>query len=62
MCIGQHFAQLELRLALAEFYRTFDKGMVPALGVDGFTADDVTPMYYFITPPKGKRCFLQPRL
>ncbi|TKA46336.1 hypothetical protein B0A55_13597, partial [Friedmanniomyces simplex] len=60
ICIGMHFAQLELRYALAHFYRTFSGGVKPAF-VEGFTEEDMVPMSYFLCPPRGKRCFVAPR-
>ena len=60
VCIGMHFAQLELRYALASFYRAFPAGVKPAF-VEGFTEDDMLQTSYFITPPKGKRCLVMPR-
>ena len=60
VCIGSHFAQLELRHALANFYRTFKSGVRPAY-VDGFTDDDMVPVNFFLNPPKGKRCLVELR-
>ncbi|KAK3637992.1 hypothetical protein LTR56_013392 [Elasticomyces elasticus] len=60
ICIGMHFAQLELRYALAHFYRTFAGGMKPAF-VEGFEEGDMLQMSYFLCPPKGKRCLVMPR-
>ncbi|KAK5713702.1 hypothetical protein LTR17_017545 [Elasticomyces elasticus] len=60
ICIGMHFAQLELRYALAHFYRTFAVGMKPAF-VEGFTEEDMLQLSYFLCPPKGKRCLVMPR-
>ncbi|KXT01902.1 hypothetical protein AC579_1614 [Pseudocercospora musae] len=60
VCIGQHFAMLEMRHALANFYRTFDRGMRPAW-VYGFTSDDMKPVSFFVTAPKGHRCLLARR-
>ena len=60
VCIGQHFAMLEMRHALANFYRTFYQGMRPAW-VDGFTKDDMKPVSFFVTAPKGHRCLLAKR-
>ncbi|KAK5681306.1 hypothetical protein LTS10_007068 [Elasticomyces elasticus] len=60
ICIGMHFAQLELRYALAHFYRTFAGGMKPAF-VEGFTEEDMLQLSYFLCPPKGKRCLVMPR-
>lgn len=55
-----HLAQMELRHALANFYRTFNCGMKPSRA-HGFSEADMVPMFYFLTPPKGKRCLLQCR-
>ncbi|EME43259.1 hypothetical protein DOTSEDRAFT_63516 [Dothistroma septosporum NZE10] len=55
-----HFAQLELRHALANFYRTFSSGMV-ASKAEGFCEDDMTPMSFFVTALKGRRCLLERR-
>lgn len=60
VCIGMHFAQLELRHALANFYRTFEGG-VKISHAEGFSEADMVPMSYFLQPPKGKRCLLQRR-
>ncbi|KXL46389.1 hypothetical protein M433DRAFT_165487 [Acidomyces richmondensis BFW] len=60
ICIGMHLAQMELRHALANFYRTFNCGMKPSRA-HGFSEADMVPMFYFLTPPKGKRCLLQCR-
>jgi hypothetical protein len=49
VCIGSHFAQLELRHALANFYRTFDAGVKPA-EVNGFGENDMLQMSFFLTP------------
>lgn len=55
-----HFAQLELRHALANFYRTFTNGVKVAY-VNGFTDDDMLPMGFFLSPPKGHRCLVEVR-
>ena len=57
VCIGQHFAQLELRHSLANFYRTFESG-VKMSHAERFSEDDMVPMSYFLQPPKGKRCLM----
>ncbi|KAK3673572.1 hypothetical protein LTR78_006476 [Recurvomyces mirabilis] len=60
VCLGMHFAKVELRHALANFYRTFDVGMKPAF-VQGFTEKDMEAVSYFLSPPRGKRCYVMPR-
>lgn len=60
MCIGRHFAGLELRHALANFYRTFHSGMT-ASKAEGFSDDDMTPLSFFVTALKGHKCLLERR-
>lgn len=60
ICIGMHFAQLEMRHALANFYRTFESGMRMS-SAEGMSEDDMVPMCYFLEPPKGKRCMMERR-
>lgn len=60
VCIGSHFAELELRHALTNFYRTFEDG-VKMSSVEGFSEDDMTPKSYFLSPPKGTRCLVERR-
>ncbi|KAK5168932.1 uncharacterized protein LTR77_006241 [Saxophila tyrrhenica] len=60
VCLGMHFAQLELRHALANFYRAFPYG-VRASQAEGFTEADMTPMAFFIDGPRGKRCLMESR-
>ncbi|CAN9175716.1 unnamed protein product [Alternaria alternata] len=59
-CIGAHFAQLELRHALANFYRTFTKG-VTASSAKSFSKAEMEVDTYFMTLPKGKRCVIEPK-
>ncbi|RYN89562.1 hypothetical protein AA0120_g6246 [Alternaria tenuissima] len=59
-CIGAHFAQLELRHALANFYRTFTKG-VTASSARSFSKAEMEVDTYFMTLPKGKRCVIEPK-
>ncbi|KAK0768186.1 hypothetical protein LTR91_022690 [Friedmanniomyces endolithicus] len=60
VCIGSHLAQLELRHALANFYRTFPSG-VRLSKAEGFSDADMMQMAYFLSPPKGKRCLVESR-
>ena len=60
VCIGSHFAQLELRHALANFYRTFEAGVKPSQA-QGFSEADMKPMGFFLSPPKGGRCLVERR-
>ncbi|CAN9248611.1 unnamed protein product [Alternaria alternata] len=59
-CIGAHFAQLELRHALANFYRTFTKG-VTASSAKSFSKAEMEVDTNFMTLPKGKRCVIEPK-
>lgn len=59
VCIGSHFAQLELRHALANFCRIV--GPVKPAQIDGFGEKDMVQVSFFLSPPKGKKCFLQRR-
>ncbi|PSN59195.1 cytochrome protein [Corynespora cassiicola Philippines] len=52
VCIGSHFALLELRHAIANFYRTFQKR---------FRKEEMEPITYFLTLPSGKRCMIKDR-
>ncbi|KAB2099641.1 hypothetical protein AG0111_0g12223 [Alternaria gaisen] len=58
--IGAHFAQLELRHALANFYRTYTKG-VTASSARSFSKAEMEVDTYFMTLPKGKRCVIEPK-
>lgn len=55
-CIGLHLAMMELRLATASFFRSFDSPKVSSL--EGFTDDDMAPKAYLLVFPKGKRCLI----
>ncbi|KAL1793952.1 hypothetical protein ACET3X_007373 [Alternaria dauci] len=57
-CIGANFAQLELRHALANFYRTFPKG-VSISSAESFSKAEMDVDTYFVTLPKGHRCVIQ---
>lgn len=59
ICIGMHFAQIELRHAIVNFYRTFPRGVTPAF-VDNFSAESMEQRIYFLASPAGKRCLLRP--
>ena len=60
VCVGMHFAQLELRHAIVNFYRTFASG-VRKSHAEGFSDLDMLPISYFLSPPKGTRCLMERR-
>lgn len=60
VCIGMHFAQLELRHALANFYRAFDSGMKMSTA-EGFSEKEMVFASHFIVGPAGKRTLMQRR-
>ncbi|KAK5107264.1 hypothetical protein LTR62_001580 [Meristemomyces frigidus] len=60
VCVGMHFAKLELRHALANFYRTFEVGVKPAY-VQGFSDWEMEPLSWFLEPPRGNRCLVASR-
>ena len=55
-----HLAQLEIRHALANFYRTFTTGTMTS-HAEGFQAEEMEQMEFFLMPPKGKRCLIEKR-
>lgn len=55
--MGIHLARIELRLAVARFFRTFPHAKVSTR--EGFTDDDMYQMLFFLAPPKGKRCLIE---
>ena len=56
VCLGQHLAEIELRLATALFFRTFPQAEVSTL--DGMHDRDMDPQIFFLLSPKGKRCLI----
>lgn len=54
-----HFAQVEMRRALVDFYRTFPRGVEPAFE-EGFSVDEMEQESFFLVRPKGRRCLLRP--
>ena len=58
---------LELRHAIAAFYRARPAGLAVAYGVcdegakKGMADEDMEMVDYFVTRIKGKRCLLRPR-
>jgi hypothetical protein len=55
-----HFAQLELRHALTNFYRTFEGGMKVS-SAEGFSNADMRTNAFFIEQLDKKRCLLERR-
>ncbi|KAJ3488820.1 hypothetical protein NLG97_g6126 [Lecanicillium saksenae] len=56
VCIGQHLAQTELRMATARFFLTFPNARVSTR--EGMSDDDMVQTSYFIMSPKGHRCLI----
>ncbi|KAI0545628.1 cytochrome protein [Xylaria curta] len=57
VCIGQHLARIELRLATARFFLAFPNVSVSSL--EGMCDDDMEPVIQLFLTPKGKRCLLE---
>ncbi|KAI1273301.1 cytochrome protein [Xylaria sp. FL0933] len=56
VCVGQHLARIELRLATAHFFLTFPNVCMSSL--EGMCDDDMKPVIQLFLTPKGKRCLL----
>ncbi|KAF7949818.1 uncharacterized protein EAE97_003327 [Botrytis byssoidea] len=56
VCLGQHLAEIELRLATAIFFRASPYAKVSTL--DGMNDGDMDPNIFFLLSPKGKRCLI----
>ncbi|PFH57844.1 hypothetical protein XA68_14482 [Ophiocordyceps unilateralis] len=59
VCIGQHLARMELRLATARFFLAFPEAHVSSL--EGMSDDDMKPRIHFLLTPSGGRCLVQAR-
>ncbi|POS80270.1 hypothetical protein DHEL01_v201320 [Diaporthe helianthi] len=57
ICLGIHLARVELRLALAHFFRRFPN--TKASSLEGMCDDDMEQLDFFLAPPKGKRCWME---
>jgi cytochrome P450 len=57
VCIGQHLARIELRLATARFFLAFPEVCMSPL--EGMCDDDMEPLIQLFLNPKGKRCLLE---
>ncbi|KAI0149566.1 cytochrome protein [Xylariaceae sp. FL1272] len=57
VCIGQHLARIELRLATARFFLAFPSTCMSSL--EGMTDDDMKPVIQLFLTSKGKRCLLE---
>ncbi|PHH78489.1 hypothetical protein CDD80_6757 [Ophiocordyceps camponoti-rufipedis] len=58
VCIGQHLARMELRLATARFFSTFPEAHPSSR--EGMSDEDMKPRIHFILTPSGGRCLIQP--
>lgn len=56
-CIGLHLAYLEMRMAIALFFRAFPNATVSNL--EGMNDEDMRPLVYFLMSPMGQRCLIQ---
>lgn len=56
VCLGQHLAEIELRLATALFFREFPHANVST--IEGMNDEDMDPQVFFLLSPKGKRCLI----
>jgi cytochrome P450 len=57
VCLGLHLARMELRLAIAHFFREFPNAKISAL--EGMSDDDMVQVTFFLAPPKNKRCLIE---
>ncbi|KAI1419089.1 cytochrome P450 [Xylaria sp. FL1777] len=56
ICIGLHLAKIELRLAVARFFKTFPNARVSSL--EGMSDEDMSPKLFFLASPQGHRCLM----
>ncbi|RDA93305.1 hypothetical protein CP533_2057 [Ophiocordyceps camponoti-saundersi (nom. inval.)] len=59
VCIGQHLARMELRLATARFFLAFPEAQISSL--EGMSDEDMKPRIHFLLTPSGGRCLVQAR-
>ncbi|KXX81538.1 putative sterigmatocystin biosynthesis P450 monooxygenase STCB [Madurella mycetomatis] len=57
ICIGIHLARMELRLAVARFFRAFPDAKISKL--EGMSDGDMEQKIYFLSSPTGKRCLVE---
>ncbi|KAK7906506.1 cytochrome P450 [Apiospora marii] len=57
VCLGQHLARLEIRLAAARFFHRFPN--VEISNLEGMSDDDMEAQWHFVLTPKGKRCLIE---
>ncbi|KAH9905812.1 cytochrome P450 [Xylariomycetidae sp. FL2044] len=56
VCIGMHLANIEMRLGIAHFFRTFPRATVSQL--EGMCDADMKQALYFIAYPSHHRCLI----
>ncbi|TEY87498.1 hypothetical protein BOTCAL_0001g00240 [Botryotinia calthae] len=56
VCLGQHLAEIELRLATALFFRAFPEARMSTL--ECMSDMDMDPQIFFLLSPRGKRCLI----
>ncbi|EQL01619.1 Cytochrome P450 [Ophiocordyceps sinensis CO18] len=59
VCIGQHLAQIELRLATARFFLAFPNAQMSSL--EAMSDLDMKPRMHFLLSPSGGRCLVEAR-
>lgn len=57
VCVGQALARMEMRLAVAHFFRRYPHARISEK--EAMTDDDMKPKMYFLVSPKGHRCLVQ---
>ncbi|KAI0427682.1 cytochrome P450 [Xylaria sp. FL1042] len=56
ICIGLHLAKIELRLAVARFFKAFPGATMSSL--EGMKDEDLSPKLFFLASPQGHRCLV----
>jgi len=56
VCIGMHLARMEMRLAVAHFFRMFPTAKVSER--EGMCDEDMAQKIYFLVSPRGHRCLI----
>ncbi|KAI0198135.1 cytochrome P450 [Astrocystis sublimbata] len=56
ICIGLHLARMELRLGVAQFFKTFPNARMSTK--EGMSEQDMNPILFFLLTPQGHRCLM----
>lgn len=57
VCLGLHLAYIEIKLAVAHFFRAFPDATVSS--AEGMSDQDMEPTLFFLMSPSGHRCLIQ---